>query len=280
VVVAVCVGVNAQASVSNLRADEMDSLAKIENNKPALDSLPRSNVTRPTHDKTPQELMAEDPDAIFVGRDALSVTFPSITAKVPDDHKGRGFIKGHDSVCEYLMVASLGLEEATDLHNTRLYDLAARLECDWTACRMCQQRFNHVFQYCVHNGAKDWTVRGVCEDKNKDVETARLQEMIFANDQPNCRVWRDMQFAQVRCGPDDAAICQGAFTMAEVCHYLGLNAKGFLQMSPFSSLAPWACHKTMQCKENTLLRWDGVDPYPLDFGNEKGRLGLYNSDSL
>jgi len=243
VVVAVCVGVNAQASVSNLRADEMDSLAKIENNKPALDSLPRSNVTRPTHDKTPQELMAEDPDAIFVGRDALSVTFPSITAKVPDD-------------------------------------LAARLECDWTACRMCQQRFNHVFQYCVHNGAKDWTVRGVCEDKNKDVETARLQEMIFANDQPNCRVWRDMQFAQVRCGPDDAAICQGAFTMAEVCHYLGLNAKGFLQMSPFSSLAPWACHKTMQCKENTLLRWDGVDPYPLDFGNEKGRLGLYNSDSL
>jgi hypothetical protein len=269
-------GVTAQATVSSgaMKDTEMDSLAKIEAGAPALDSLPKSNVSLPTHPKTPEELMADDPDALFVGRDANSLTHPTITSKVPDSHVGRGHIVGQDVVCNYLLDATHGLEQANDLHNSRIYDLAARLECNWTTCRLCQQRMNHVFEYCKLHGAKDWLLRGICEDKNPEVENARLREMVFLNNAPSCRVWRDMQVNQVRCGPDDAAICQGAFTFAEVCHYIGLNPKSFLQRNKLEDLAPWFCSKTLQCKANRIMSNDnGIEPYPLEFGNEKGALG-------
>jgi len=268
------VGSLAQLSVKNLKDTETDSLTKIESDTPALDALPTSNVTLPTHEKTPEELTAEDPDAIFVGRDYLSLTFPTITSKVPNSHKGRGQIKGQPELCSYLLTASIGLQQTDDLHNSRLYDLAARLECEWTTCRMCQQRMAHVFHYCTIHGNKDWLLRGVCEDFNPLVEAARLRQMIFLDNAPSCRVWRDMQVNQVRCGPDDAAICQGAFTIAEVCHYLGMNEKGFLQGQPLSSLAPWFCQKTMQCTANILLEVAGVDEFPSDFGSEPGALGV------
>lgn len=267
-------GVYAQASVSHLKDTEMDSLSKVEAGAPALDALPRSNVSIPAHEKTPEEKMADNPDAIFVGRDAESLTHPTITSKVPDNHKGRGYIKGHDKICDYLLDASVGLKEDSDLHNTRLYDLAARLECDWASCRLCQHRMTHVFEYCQIHGAKDWLLRGICEDKNPEVEDSRLRMMVFKDNAPSCRVWRDMHVSSVRCGPDDAAICQGAFTFAEVCHYLGLNPKSFLQRDKIQSLAPWFCSKTLQCKNNVLLTGvEGVERFPHQFGTEPGALG-------
>jgi hypothetical protein len=250
-------------------------MKKLESASGTLDPLPKSTVFAPTHEKTAGELVAEDPDAIFLGRDANSLTHPSITSKVPIDHIGRGHIKGQEVLCDYLLDVTMGLEEKNDLHGPRLYDLAARLECNWTECRLCQHRMTHVFDYCTRQGQKDWLVRGLCEDKNPAIQELRLREMVFPENPDSCRAWKDMNVLQVRCGPDDAAICQGAYTMAEVCHALGLNSAKYLQHSTLNDLAPWFCRKTLKCPNGArLMPFPGVEIATPSIGNEKDALGL------
>jgi len=264
------------SSNSTLTDDKLDTMKKLEDAAVPLDSLPKSTVFAPTHEKTEAELRAEDPSTVFVGRDADSLTHPVITSKVSEEHVDRGNIQGRDALCSYLLDVTIGLEETNDLHADRLYDLAARLECTWTTCRMCQQRMYHVFDYCRHNGSRDWLIRGLCEDNNPNVEDIRLRKMIFRGNSESCRTWKDQQVLQVRCSPDDGAICQGAYTFAEVCHALGLNERSFLQHSTLESLAPWFCAKTMQCKEDRLLPvTPGVDWAVEPIGNEPGTQGLY-----
>ncbi len=71
---AVAVIADPTASDGAMKATEMDSLAKLAG-APTLDNLPFSNVTQPTYEKTAAEIVAEDPKAIFVGRDVESVSF-------------------------------------------------------------------------------------------------------------------------------------------------------------------------------------------------------------
>lgn len=255
---------------------KLDNMRRLEASKQPLDPLPRSEVHSPTDEKTGAEKMAEDEDSIFVGRDVEALTHPTITSKVPEAHRGRGHIQGHQEVCDYLLQASLGVPETVDLHGPRLYNLAARLECEWAACRLCQQRMRHVFEYCVRHGAKDWLLRGVCEDKNEDVMNTRLAKMVFHNNPNSCRVWRDMHVLQQRCSPDDAAFCQGAHTVSEMCKALGLNSERFLQRTKLQDMPGWFCStKAKNCGvDYTYFAKEGVEVVTPSFGDEEGALGF------
>jgi len=53
----------------------------------SLENLAPSDVKPQTSDKTPQELMAEDPTAIFLARNSESLTHPTIVSKSPRNSK-------------------------------------------------------------------------------------------------------------------------------------------------------------------------------------------------
>jgi len=144
-------------------------------------------------------------------------------------------------LCSYLLDATLAVNQSSIVSGARLYTNIARLECDWGACRLCQQRIRMALDYCTRHGKNDWLLRGACEDNNPDVQTARLRKMVFDDNPSSCRLWRDMQILQSRCSPADAAFCQGAFDFAEICHSLGANAQKFLQGNTLDNVAGWFC---------------------------------------
>lgn len=260
---------SAAAQTSAGEDEKLDNLRKLELAKTPLDNLPPTDVVKARHELTEQDILAEDPEALFIGRDVESLTHPPILSKVPEEHQGRGFIKGYKELCAYLLQVSLGVNETESLHGPRLYNIAARLECSWTACRMCQQRMIHVFDYCTRNGVEDHAMHGVCEHENPIIQATRLKKMIFPENPESCRLWRDMQVLGVRCGPSDAAFCQGAHTVSDMCHALGLNSKSFLQGRPLASLASWFCQQTHSCSSGALLNaGPGIEDTTPSFGNE------------
>jgi hypothetical protein len=256
--------------------DNHDTMKKLEDSKLPLDPLKPTDVKPLVHEKTEQEKLADDPESIFVGRNVDALTHPTITSKVPESERGRGKILGQEKLCSYLLDVTLGIEETIDLHGLRLYDLVAKLECDWASCRLCQQRMYHVFNYCTKFGASDWLLRGVCEDKSDEVQRLRLAKMVFHDNPASCRLWKDMQVLNARCGPDDAAVCQGAYDFAEVCKSLGLNASHFLQRGKFDDLVGWFCNKSKSCSSSYTIQPSSSDIQiqRSDFGAEKGALGL------
>lgn len=273
-VVGLCVAL-ANAQVSD-NAQMVAEKQVIEQNKIPVEGLLKPSDVHPdTHEYADEEKIALDEDAVFVGRDVESLTHPTITSKVPSSHIGRGAIEGRDELCNYLHNATLGVEEDVDVHGPRLYNLAARLECEWTACRLCQQRMFHVFDYCRNFGRTDHLLKGLCDDRNSDVQALRLKKMVFHDNAESCRSWKELQVLDMRCSPDDAAYCQGAHTVAEMCHALGLNEKSFLQGKSFDTLAGWFCHsKALVCSANKFqYPMKGVDVVTPSIGDEKGALG-------
>ena len=156
-----------------------DSMKVLEEQtrKHILDPYPFSNISQPTHELTVEEQLALSPNAIHIGRSAMDLTHPKVTSKVDENEKGRGYIEGQSKLCDYLLDASLGVDDSIDLMGVRLYDLIARAECDWGACRLCQARMNHVFRYCVLRGKDDPGLRGLCEHSDPRVQTQRLHQV-------------------------------------------------------------------------------------------------------
>jgi len=266
---------NAQYQFNRTAQTEATKVAQsIDSMLAPLDPLPPSNISQLEHVKTPLEEIAEDPDSLFLGRDADSLTYPTIVSRVPESNKGRGNIQGRDEMCSYLLSASLGVDETADVHGQQLYTIAARLECEWASCRMCQQRLHHLFDYCTRFGAYDFTMRGACEDKNPDVQNERLKKLIFRNPD-SCRVFLAQEVLGIQCSPDDATFCQGAYTVSEVCKALGNNKQQFLQSLKFESLSAWFCKKTRYCTSTVLLQpAEGVQIVTPSFGDEPGAEGL------
>jgi len=253
-----------------------DPLKVIQATK-SLDGLKQSDVKPETHEKSKQEKLAESPRSVFVGRDTDALTHPTILSKVPKRFQGAGKIAGQPVLCNYLLDATLGVDLSSDVHGDRLYTTAARLECEWASCRLCQQRIRLALDYCTRNGQKDWLLRGICEDKNPLVEHIRLAKMAFNNNPTSCRLWKDMQVLQNRCSPADVAFCQGAYDFGEICHSLGLDSKKFLQGKTLDSVAAWFCQvKASVCPVSYF--YYPSDPqgevFPHVIGNEVGALGL------
>jgi hypothetical protein len=71
-VIAVASG-QSTSNTTDVGPDKIDTMRKLEANAVPLDTLPKSTVYQPTHEKTDAELLAEDPDSVFVGRSAESV---------------------------------------------------------------------------------------------------------------------------------------------------------------------------------------------------------------
>jgi hypothetical protein len=226
--------------------------------KHILDSYPFSNISRPTHEFTVEEQMALSPNAIHIGRSAMDLTHPKVTSKVDESEKGKGYIDGQAKLCNYLLDASLGVDDSVDLMGVRLYDLIARAECDWGICRLCQTRMNHVFRYCILRGKDDPGLRGICEHSDPKVQTKRLHQMIFPDNEDGalqCRSWKD-QMINERCAEGNAAFCQGAHTAGDVCSALSQNADKFLQHRK-NGIDEWVgfwCHSSKKvCGQGTRM---------------------------
>lgn len=238
-------------------SNQADSMTKIEEmKKNILDPYPETNVTQPTHDLTVEEAIALSPNALFIGKTAMDLTHPRVTTKVDKSEIGRGYIDGQPELCNYLLDASIGTIDTADVAGTRMYDIIARLECDWGSCRLCQHRMNHVYRYCVARGKDDPGMRGLCEHSDPEIQKARLQQMVFPTDDSlMCRAWKD-QMINERCNDGQAAFCQGAHTVGDACEALGNNPEKFL-LRRKNGIDDWVgahCHYSKKvCKNGAYM---------------------------
>merc|ERR1712232_578300 len=207
-------------------------MTKIEEmKKNILDPYPPTNVSQPTHDLTVEEAIALSPNALNIPKSAVDLTHPRVTDKVDKSEIGRGYIDGQPELCKYLIDASIGTIDTADVAGTRMWDIIARLECDWGACGLCQHRMNHVYRYCMARGKEDPGMRGLCEHSDPEIQKKRLNQMVFETSEEGanmCRTWRDTMINE-RYNDGQAAFFQGAHSAGDACGGFAKNAKKMLQ---------------------------------------------------
>lgn len=246
---------------------QADSLAKLEEQTKAnvLDAYPTSNISQPTHEPTIEEQLAESPNAINIGRSAVDLTHPRGIDKIDKSMAGMGHIEGQPELCNYLLDAAIGTPDTAGPAGTKMYDIIARLECDWGPCRLCQHRMNHVYRYCMSRGKDDPGLRGLCEHSDPETEKLRRRQMVFPEDDEGmmCRTWKD-QMINERCNDGQAAFCQGAHTVGDACSALANNPEKFLQRGIDKGIDDWSgahCYySTKACKHGAwkLLGNEGI----------------------